>query len=159
MSNDIDQRRFYIRASRIIRNRVAWRTRANVSSHLGPCLEWQGGRSARFGYGRVRIDGYLHLVHRLVAELYLGLQPGSPLCVLHHCDNPACCRPSHLFIGTRSQNIQDAARKGRTLKKLTISQRRYIKQQQGKIPAPELAKRYKVRRQTIEATWKSPYVD
>lgn len=35
------------------------------------------------------------------------------LWVLHHCDNPICCNPGHLFLGTAADNTQDSWRKGR----------------------------------------------
>jgi hypothetical protein len=34
--------------------------------------------------------------------------------ILHTCDNPPCCNPAHLFVGTAKINLQDASRKGRT---------------------------------------------
>jgi hypothetical protein len=77
----------------------------------GECREWSGSRDPR-GYGRVGWRGKVVLTHRLAWELAHGAIP-SGLLVLHHCDNPPCCEPSHLFIGTQSDNIQDMLAKGR----------------------------------------------
>jgi hypothetical protein len=77
------------------------------------CWEWTGSRS-RDGYGRIRSggrDGTLN-AHRVAWELTHGpVDDGLQVC--HKCDNPPCCNPSHLFVGSKSENAFDALRKGR----------------------------------------------
>lgn len=52
------------------------------------------------------------LTHRLAYREFVGPIPeGMKVC--HTCDNPPCCRPSHLFLGTDEDNTQDAISKGR----------------------------------------------
>lgn len=78
---------------------------------FGPCWEWQGPLSEK-GYGIVVFRRLRMRVHRLVASQYLGdLEGGVFVC--HQCDNPPCCNPSHLFIGTAKDNYWDAISKGR----------------------------------------------
>lgn len=50
--------------------------------------------------------------HRVAFRITTGINPGK-LSVCHKCDNPPCCRPSHLFSGTNIDNMKDCARKGR----------------------------------------------
>lgn len=78
----------------------------------GDCWEWQAYRTPK-GYGRFGVaDGKMVLAHRFAWELVRGPVPEG-LCVCHHCDNPCCVRPSHLFTGTNTDNQHDMARKGR----------------------------------------------
>jgi len=73
------------------------------------CWEWKGARAA--GYGRVKLGRQVVSVHRVVAQMVYGIKRGQDAC--HRCDNKICCNPEHLFVGTRSDNMKDAARKGR----------------------------------------------
>lgn len=75
------------------------------------CWEWTHGRY-KFGYGRIEVAGKKWHAHRLAWTLWNGeIERG--LCVLHKCDNPPCCNPEHLYLGTHKDNIRDAIVRGR----------------------------------------------
>lgn len=76
------------------------------------CTVWMRSR-CRDGYGTIRVDGRTLSTHRVAWELANGPIPPKQH-VLHHCDNPPCCNPEHLFLGTHTDNMADRARKGRT---------------------------------------------
>lgn len=80
------------------------------------CWIWTAAKDPR-GYGRVtatRLPFKIQLAHRMSWYLSNGPIPEGK-CILHKCDNPPCVNPSHLFLGTRVENIYDAAKKGRLI--------------------------------------------
>lgn len=76
------------------------------------CWSWQGAR-CRDGYGCIRVAGHTLSAHRVSWVLATGKSLASRNHVLHTCDNPRCVRPSHLFLGSHSDNMNDMAQKGR----------------------------------------------
>lgn len=76
------------------------------------CWIWQGGKN-NIGYGMIRHDDKMRTTHRVSYEVHKGNIPKG-MCVLHSCDNPLCCNPNHLRLGTHKDNTQDMIRKGRS---------------------------------------------
>jgi hypothetical protein len=78
-----------------------------------PCWIWMGARDGHHGYGHVWLQGRrAGWAHRVAWTLVRG-EPPDGLWVLHRCDNPACVRPSHLFLGDVRANAEDMIRKRR----------------------------------------------
>ena len=78
------------------------------------CWMWTSTCNWR-GYGRFWIGYDRFAAHRIAWGLHYGEPPPADLDVCHHCDNPGCVNPHHLFLGTARDNMQDASRKGRLI--------------------------------------------
>ncbi len=142
---------------------------AKTVKHESGCWLFMGDRN-NWGYGRIGEGGRgpkqrLILAHRASYEVHMGPIPDG-IKVLHRCDVPACINPNHLFLGTLSDNVQDALRKGRHVAprgenqgcaKLTRAAVADIRQ--SKLSGSELARQYGVSRRAIRFaqqgdTWK-----
>lgn len=78
------------------------------------CWEWTAGNDGKYGsFGICRNGKTITLKSHRVAYFIAFAVDAGALDVCHHCDNPPCCNPEHLFIGTRSDNLQDMIRKNR----------------------------------------------
>lgn len=116
------------------------------------CWIWTGC-TIRHGYGVINAFPRSRSLkaHRLSWELHYGSIPEG-MCVLHKCDNPPCVNPSHLFLGTQTDNMQDMIRKrrhvGGNYRKLTDDQVRAIRRRwaEGNVTRVALALEYGVTR-------------
>lgn len=116
------------------------------------CWKWLGNTDSR-GYGVVKVpegaegfSGKFTKAHRVAFYLANGYID-KDLSVCHKCDNPACVNPSHLFLGTHSDNMQDMFAKGRNVRgercphaKLTADDVREIRS--STLPGYVLAEKY-----------------
>lgn len=75
------------------------------------CWPWTAATRRR-GYGIFTVNRRNFVAHRLAFQVATGIDPGE-LLVCHTCDNPPCCNPAHLFLGTNSDNMRDMVAKGR----------------------------------------------
>ena len=127
----------------------------------GDCWRW-AGTALLPGYGTFKITDQNGVrmdarAHRISWAITKGPIPDG-MCVLHSCDNPACCNPAHLWLGTNAENSADMVKKGRhptgadhALTKLTDGDVIAIRQryQAGGITQRSLAAQYGVNRGTI----------
>jgi hypothetical protein len=117
----------------------------------GDCWLWTASRG-NFGewHGHYSIKGRKYQAHRLAFEETFGPIPDG-LQVLHHCDTRGCVNPSHLFLGTQSDNMRDMVAKGRChlakLNQTQVSELRALASTG--VPAHELSQRFHVGSQQV----------
>jgi Na+-translocating ferredoxin:NAD+ oxidoreductase RnfC subunit len=75
------------------------------------CWLWEGSLRGK-GYGGYKENGKMHIASRVSYELYKEPIPQGVL-VCHKCNTPSCVNPSHLYLGTYSDNTQQAVEEGR----------------------------------------------
>lgn len=112
------------------------------------CWIWIGAIKDN-GYGDFYLDGKVIGAHRASHLMFKGpLNDNERVC--HRCDVRCCVNPTHLFAGTRQDNMQDAADKGRLAHrtaKLTFADAQAIRE--SKKSGVELAREYGVSQNII----------
>ena len=84
--------------------RAFW-SKVEIKDEARECWPWLGAKASN-GYGNVRINKKYLKAHRVAWELANFPIPEGYQ-VMHICDNPSCCNPSHLVLGTSSSNFCD----------------------------------------------------
>lgn len=121
----------------------------------GGCWLWKGTKN-NLGYGMFRFGGAgvaKMLAHRAAWLLERSEIPEGAK-VLHRCDQPACVRPDHLFLGSMKDNSEDMSRKGRAGgQRLSDEQVRTIRYLYSRrdLTQTQLARAFDVSRQLIQA--------
>lgn len=82
-----------------------------VLDKSGECWMWTKSTN-RDGYGCFKYERKTKMAHRVMYEFCKGPIPAGKV-VMHSCDNPGCCNPDHLSVGTHAENKMDSVMKDR----------------------------------------------
>jgi hypothetical protein len=128
----------------------------NKTSNPNGCWEWTGAKHR--GYGVTRYDSKCWGAHRLAYTVWCGAIP-TGMSVCHRCDNPSCCNPLHLWLGTEKDNAVDRNNKQRNARGDKIHQSKLLPKDVLEIRASSLsvsnlAKQYGIAPQNIRAIQK-----
>lgn len=94
-------------------NRVeSFWSNVDVTSDVSSCWEWKSKKGTN-DYAETRHNGISVMSHRMAYELFYKIKIPDGLFACHKCDNPPCCNPRHIFLGTRQDNTDDRELKGR----------------------------------------------
>jgi hypothetical protein len=146
-------------------------SKVDMLSTPNGCWEWKGYRGKtegphQDGYGRITIGHKSIRAHRVAWELNHGCSIPSEILVCHKCDNPPCCRPDHLYLGTKSDNERDCLRAGRNNPSIgekngeaKLTEAQVIEIRGSNLSQRKLAVKYNVGRRTVvhvlrRETWK-----
>ena len=86
--------------------------KVNITSNINQCWDWIASKNIK-GYGQFCLDNKRMGAHRALWSILHGAIPEGKH-ILHRCDNPSCCNPTHLFMGTNADNVADRHAKGRS---------------------------------------------
>jgi len=89
----------------------AWENQV-IKNNDNECWGWNGALTDGYGQLRFKLNGRMLRAHRVSYEIHFGKIPAG-MFVCHKCDNPICSNPTHLFLGTNLDNLNDCIKKGR----------------------------------------------
>ena len=145
-----------------------WERLIRGAVNVGGCIEPRLRSKDRDGYPLFKLNGKQWRANRFSYTVNFGPIPKG-FCVCHHCDNPKCVTPRHLWIGTNADNVRDMDNKQRRgSSKLTVDQVLKIRRDYRPLPKGkgrgrgnllDLCKKYSVGRTSIynvinKASWK-----
>lgn len=89
--------------------------KVHIPNDITQCWEWLAYKNKK-GYGKFSLYHGCMIYATRISYIYYYGDIDSQLNLCHHCDNPGCVNPNHLFLGTQYDNLQDMVNKNRSCK-------------------------------------------